>query len=96
MRAASRGGAEHEAGGGAWRAGAQRARFAEKLDVAGVDDVVAAGDKNSNHAPLWRSRLAPREKSYPPVSQPMHFSDWQSLAPAPAAREFLRRAPTLL
>jgi amidase/aspartyl-tRNA(Asn)/glutamyl-tRNA(Gln) amidotransferase subunit A len=74
----------------------QRARFAEKLDVAGVDDVVAAGDKNSNHAPLWRSRLAPREKIYPPVSQPMHFSDWQSLAPAPAAREFLRRATTLL
>ena len=26
----------------------------------------------------------------------MHFSDWQSLAPAPAAREFLRRATTLL
>ena len=26
----------------------------------------------------------------------MHFRDWQSLAPAPAAREFLRRATTLL
>ena len=26
----------------------------------------------------------------------MHFSDWQSLAPAPAAREFLRRANTML
>ena len=26
----------------------------------------------------------------------MNFSDWQSLAPAPAAREFLRRATTLL
>ncbi len=61
-----------------------------------MDDVVAAGDKNSNHTALWRSHLAPREKIYPLIVLPMHFSDWQSLAPAPAAREFLRRATTLL